>query len=512
MNLSHFEQNLDALVARFSQRRFSGWYHVAVLVALMSWTLLIFASNFTPDIDVFTRIAIGDYIHHHGEVPTQDPYTFTPTKRIWHDHELIPAMLFYAVDTLGGLSALFCLKLVFCLGTILLIDRAQNRLQSKGLYSFCLLTVVIFGSSIVWYTNTRAHVVTFLSYSYLLYAFVTYSTTGRRGPLLAIPLVMFVWVNSHGGFVVGMAALALYCASLMRTKQQPSKTPIAILALSTLMLFATPYGASFLWFIVDAITHTPRLIPTDPPVHIEEWLPPSLGSPGQTIPALLLLCVAYGAYLCPGSLSLEGLLLLLMTAWGGFNHTRFLPFLYLTLGVYGLNPLTAVYDHMRQSFPHRSTLLERTLFMWTIVMTALGLAVTAQVGSAVLKGLPPVKTSWGSHDAFDWLLANRSGGNILTHYNEGSYALYRVYPKFKISLDGRFDGVFPLSTLDIVNAACDCSHKRHTQAVAQLNPDFVLTTPAMYRDTTRLPTSDCFPGYHEVYSDRDYIVLERVAR
>lgn len=508
MNRTRFEQNLDALISQFSQKRFHGWLHVGLIAALLSWTLVIFAQNFDPDIDVFTRIAIGSYIHQHGEVPMQDPYAFTPTKQIWHDHELIPAMLFYATDTVGGLSALFCLKLIFCLVTIVLIDKAQSRIQSRGLFSFFLLTLSILGSSIVWYSNTRAHVVTFFSYSYLLYAFSTYSSTGKRGPLMAIPFVMFVWVNSHGGFVVGMVALALYCASLVATKQQSSKTPIIILLLSTITLFATPYGASFLWFIADAITHTPRHVPTDPPVCIGEWLPPSLGSPGQSIPALFLICVAYGAYLRPGALSIEGLLLLLMTAWGGFNHIRFLPFLFLTLGVYGLTPLSVVYAHMRERFP-RAAMIERSLFIWMGVMTAVGIGFSVFVGTTLSKGLPPVKTSWGSRDALDWLLANRAGGNLLTHYNEGSYALYRVHPKFKISLDGRFDGAFPLSTLDIVNAACDCSNKRHQQALSQINPDFVLTTTVIYRDVTRPSSTLCFPGYREVFSDKNYIVLER---
>jgi hypothetical protein len=163
---------------------------------------------------------------------------------------------------------------------------------------------------------------------------------------------------------------------------------------------------------------------------------------------------------------------------------------------------------MRERFP-RAAMIERSLFIWMGVMTAVGIGFSVFVGTTLCKGLPPVKTSWGSRDALDWLLANRTGGNLLTHYNEGSYALYRVHPKFKISLDGRFDGAFPLSTLDIVNAACDCSNKRHPQALSQINPDFVLTTTVIYRDVTRPSSTLCFPGYREVFSDKNYIVLER---
>lgn len=509
MTSTRFEQKVDALRAYCGQQRCLGWQRFFLLVGLLSWTLWVFRWNFEPDIDVFTRIAIGSYIHQHGEVPMQDPYTFTETKPIWHDHELIPAVLFYAVDAVGGLGALFFAKLIFCLGTLLIIDRAQSRVQSQGIFSFFLLFLCIFGSLTVWYPNIRAHVFTFFLYSYLLYAFVTYSKIGSRIPLLMVPIAMLIWVNSHGGFVVGMAALTTYSVSLLLTNRRAAITPLLVLCLSIAILFLQPYGPSFLWFIYEAVTNTPRYIATDPPMHIAEWLPPAFGSLGQIVPAFLLLCIGYGAYVLRAALPVEGVLLLAMTAWGGFNHVRFLPFLFLTIAVYGLPPLSAVYAHVRGFCPGRAVTLERALLICMSIMMLVGVGLTVYVGAALLKGLPTVKTSWPSQDSIDWLLAHRTGGTILTSYNDGSYALYRVYPRFKISLDGRFDGVFPLSTLDIVSAACDCQNKRHQQTLAQINPDFVLTTAAKYQEGIQSSGTNCFPGYQEVFAGKEYVILER---
>ncbi len=40
---------------------------------------------------------------------------------------------------------------------------------------------------------------------------------GRRWPAFVIPMTMLVWANVHGGFVVGLIAIAVY-AALMRTR------------------------------------------------------------------------------------------------------------------------------------------------------------------------------------------------------------------------------------------------------------------------------------------------------
>jgi hypothetical protein len=42
-------------------------------------------------------------------------------------------------------------------------------------------------------------------------------------------------------------------------------------------------------------------------------------------------------------------------------------------------------------------------------------------------------------ETFAWLSQNAEGGKILVHFNHGSYVLLHGYPRFKVSLDARYE-------------------------------------------------------------------------
>jgi hypothetical protein len=506
--LTSYERAFDRTIDWISSRAHTPIVSWLLILTLLSWLLIFFISYREPDPDLFTRIAIGQFIEKNQYIPRVDPFAFSETKEIWHDHELVPAFLFDKLSSFGGAGALFFAKLLFCLVTIIIVHRAQSVYSQQDLFSFAILSICIIASHVVWLSTIRAQVITYLSFAYLLYAFSRYKE--RRGviPLLLVPLVMLVWVNSHGGFVVGLGALGLFVATqALRGINRQLWAPLAALVLSLLSLLVNPYGVSFLWFIYDALTNKPDFVPIDPPYVIPEWLPPDLGSVAQLLPIFLIATILFGVYKKRNLLTLEGAGLMAMGAYGGFNHERFMPFFYLAVAVYGEQPLRAAYIELKAHAYSVVMLLRRVFFIFGSLATIAGCGAWFIFVSHCITGFSFTMDQWPV-DAIDWLTHERKHGNVLTHYDVGTYVLYRGFPRFKVSLDGRFDGAYPLHTMDTAMAAITCEHRRHVTALEQLSPDFIVAESATYeRHTARGDT--CYPGYVRAFRGETYSIFER---
>ena len=99
--------------------------------------------------------------------------------------------------------------------------------------------------------------------------------------------------------------------------------------------------------------------------------------------------------------------------------------------------------------------------------------------------------------ALQWLAENRTGGNLLVDFNNGSYALWKLYPRFLVSLDGRYEELYPESTMNLVSGALNCRSESRKEALEILEPDYIL---APMRE-------DCFAvEYRTLYSDDKYFL------
>ena len=115
--VARFERAMDIL-SQFAETR-HGWRVLVILLLLaacgaMTWYL-------AADVDLFTRVATGRLIENLGTIPLSDPWAYTPRKSVWHEHEIVPCILFYFVSQNGGDAALFTLKCLFTVVTLSLV-------------------------------------------------------------------------------------------------------------------------------------------------------------------------------------------------------------------------------------------------------------------------------------------------------------------------------------------------------------------------------------------------------
>lgn len=496
------------------------------------------------DVDLFTRAAVGKIFMITGDAPYKDLFAYTPTKEIWHDHEVIPGILIYLLTRTGSDISIYLARIVFAIFTLLLIlfSQTTTKTSSRHLSSLLLFFFTAWACQIFWYSILRAHSFSALFFAAFLFIFVHYRNSLKSYWLIPLPVLMSVWVNAHGGFTLGLLSIGAFfggffldrfigsrfsssfsassfsassfsAASFSASSFSASPTsppsiaaPCIALTLSIVATTLNFYGLSFLTFIADALLNPPSFIRVDPPAMITEWAPLTWSSFEGITLLIAIILSAIGLKSSRHRPPTEAWLLLALTLYAGISHARFVPFTFITLSAYFSDAFCAAIYRLTSSLTFSRQLISKTCVL---------LAPPLTIWFCTLALIPLF--NWRSFSlnydkypvsALSWLTATQPSGRLMTSYDSGSFALWRVYPRFKISLDGRFDGVFPVETLQMVFGAYTTRNPRHLEYFNQLDPDYILieANSPEEQDAEKL-----FPDRFRLYDDRRWIILGRAA-
>jgi hypothetical protein len=173
-----------------------------LLVALCPFVIAIqaLANNDLP-----MHLAIGEWILAHGALPSRDPFSFTAGHPIWVPHEWLAALLFAAVERVGGVTGLVALAAAFA-ATLALVHRAVMERLGVGLATHLIWAIpmwLIAGDRIVLRPHLPALVLPFA----LWWALLRARSDARF--LALLPALLAIWVNLHGSFLMGFGIVAL---------------------------------------------------------------------------------------------------------------------------------------------------------------------------------------------------------------------------------------------------------------------------------------------------------------
>jgi hypothetical protein len=200
------------------------------------------------DPDFWWHLRIGRWMVENGRLPSHDLFTFTVPDHVWTDHEYLTEVLMWLVYSATGAVGI---AIVFGLVTwagFWLIYR-QVRRQPFVIVGLGLALGALAGWPI-W--GPRAQMITFAFSCLELYWLQGY-LSGRSRALNFFPLVMAVWANLHGGWVIGFAwlgvALVAEVVGWAWDRSNPAHRAhvrfLAIITAASLVaVLATPHGFS----------------------------------------------------------------------------------------------------------------------------------------------------------------------------------------------------------------------------------------------------------------------------
>jgi hypothetical protein len=156
------------------------------------------------DPDFWWHLRIGQWMVDNGRLPSMDIFTFTVPDHVWTDHEYLTEILMWRIYSSLGLGVLIILfGLLTWVGFWLMY--LQVRRQPFVFVGLGLAIGAIAGAPI-W--GPRAQMITFAISCLELYWIHGYMT-GRSRALNFFPLVMVLWANLHGGWVIGFVWLGI---------------------------------------------------------------------------------------------------------------------------------------------------------------------------------------------------------------------------------------------------------------------------------------------------------------
>jgi hypothetical protein len=167
----------------------------------MALTYALFAGLRTVgDPDLGWQLATGRWMVQHHAIPVTDILSYTIRGKEWI-YPVLSQLLFYFAYVLGGYSLLSWIGAAACLVTVAFLLR---RAQGPGVVLALIAVPMIAERS-----TPRAEMFT----EVLFAAFVSilwHYHRSNRGPLWALPALMFLWVNLHLGFIAGLGMCGAY--------------------------------------------------------------------------------------------------------------------------------------------------------------------------------------------------------------------------------------------------------------------------------------------------------------
>jgi hypothetical protein len=305
--------------------------------------------------DTWWHIEVGKRILSTHRWPITDSYSFTVHGAPWIAYEWLGEAVMAIADRLGGLQGLAAL-LVLLAVTIAVLIYYYSWLRTGNYLGAAAATLLVLPLAAISFTMRPQ----MIGYSFLLITLICLERfqQGRSKSLWLLPVVFLIWVNTHGSFVLGFLALALYWGaglvqfrfcSLAAERWTPTQRRhllfISLLCLVAVMI--TPYGTALATYPLAMVAHQPLGM-----LFTIEFQPLQFSEDYARVFLALLLGALLIQVISPIVYRLEILLLLLFAIAESCLHARFLTVFAIVFAPVLATPFARWLPHYRKAEDH----------------------------------------------------------------------------------------------------------------------------------------------------------------
>jgi len=453
----------------------------AVLLGLLVFTPL--SMRLLGDGGIGWHIRTGQLILATHEIPRVDPFS-SMTGQPWFAWEWLYDVVAGWLDRAAGLNGVVLFTALIIAGLFAWTFRLLLRRGANVLLALVLVMLAV--SAAMIHFQARPHVVSWLFT--VVWFWILESTEkknagshsdssecsgiqGRRLPLWLLPLLMVLWVNVHGGFLVGFVLLAIYWFGavwqwfslkgdrlndvLQKIRAGRRVRALALTGiLSAAATLVNPYGFKLHVHIYRYLSN--RFLMD----HIDEFQSPNFHYVAQKCFAGLLLLTLVALVAKRREASASQGLVVLFAVYSGLYASRNIPvsslLLILVIGPWlseGMERLAVTrsggWSAVRwrgltsTTFLQRMKTIELSLpgYLWPIAAIVLACWIAAHGGKL---GATPLMAAHFDAKRFpvhavDYLEKADMRGPLVGPDYWGGYLIYRLYPRVRVVVDDRHD-------------------------------------------------------------------------
>ena len=250
-----------------------------IFVIVLFSALIFITLRPVTDPDFWWHLKTGQLISQTQQIPKQDPFSYTALGKPWTTHEWLSELMIFKIFQAGSFAALILtFSLIITAAYLLVYLRCPG--SSRPYIAGFALIIGAAASAPLW--GVRPQMITLLFFSLFLYLLERYRQEQQLRFLIPLPLLMLVWVNLHGGYILGLGVMGVYIAgavieliwqathakTAIRETFRPVLTLTGMFIGSVLAALINPNGVRILTYPFETLT--------DPAMHafIQEWFPP----------------------------------------------------------------------------------------------------------------------------------------------------------------------------------------------------------------------------------------------
>ncbi len=433
--------------ARWAMPSMADLVFVAVFGALVFSSLSV---KLLGDAGTGWHIRTGQLIVSTHSIPRVDPFS-SQIQKPWVAWEWFYDVVVGELERVCGLNGVVWFTALVIAATFAIVFRLLLR-RGTDLISALLLTLLAIAASMIHFL-ARPHVLSWLFAVLWFWILDSVESSGTEHTrrLWILPPLMLIWVNVHGGFLLGFVLLVIYwvgsIVSWVRLKEERIEEAVEKIAAGkrvwrlTLVGIAcaiasliNPYGWHLHVHIYEYLTNSFFMN------HIDEFQSPNFHGVSQRCFLILLLITVTALAGYRRKLRFSHLLLGLFAVYCGLYASRNIPVssVFLVL-IVGPLLLKVGWGDFSQRMRHLESGLRGNFWPVLICVASLIIALNGgHVGSKALMDahFDPQRMPVGAVD-----FVERSGvrGPVFSPDYWGGYLIFRLYPHTHVVIDDRHD-------------------------------------------------------------------------
>lgn len=411
--------------------------------------VVIFVTALQPiaDPDFWWHLKTGDYIIQNHGVPHTDLFSSTRFGSEWVTHEWLSEVFMYGVYRIAGFGGLIVVFALLVTASFWVVYIRFRSCVGHPVIAAVALLLGAAATTLVW--GVRPQIFTLLFASIFLYILDNYYRKKSQGAIWVLVPLMVLWVNLHAGWALGLALIALTLFGLLldvlfgteprETFKQRAPALLGVLVACSAAVCVNPNGTRMYSYPLETLTSRSMML------FIEEWKSPDFHQP-QFQAVLILLLTTFFLLAVSNKRERPGrLLLLLATSFAMLRSGRNIPFFSLVA-----TPLFA--EHLWEWLkgqPWSTPLIasagtesgkqsiSRIAINSLIIVLALGFCSLAAQKAAAKQS--SIEEQQFPKAAVDFIKQHHPPQPIFNEYAWGGYMIWRLYPDYRVHIDGRAD-------------------------------------------------------------------------
>ena len=412
--------------------------------------LLILTASVQPitDPDFWWHLRTGQYIVETRSIPHTDIFSTIRFGSEWVTHEWLSEAFMYSVFRAlgyGGLIVIFSILITAAFWIV------YQRCTKDGVHPYVAGLALLLGAAATlpaW--GVRPQMFSLLLASIFLAFLDRYSRREQMPSIWWLAPLMILWVNLHAGFALGLVLIVLTIAGLLLDWLLLRKNSFAdvwqrarplcwLLIICGAAVWLNPNGARLYFYPFETLSSHAMM------QYIQEWRSPDFHNPLFQALALLFLATFSALALSSRRPLPSQLLMLVATAWATLRSGRNVTFFALVATpLLAEHSWTFLTSHrwgqwLEASEKHKPDERSAPKLVLNVLLLILVLTVVALGVGRAVANQPVIEAQQFPAAAVDYVSNQRPPQPIYNEYIWGGYLIWRLYPDYRVYIDGRAD-------------------------------------------------------------------------